>query len=130
MYSSAIHTFHIPVMGLAYTIDTPIKVARYGINSVVSIIEDKLVEMMRQHYYKVYGCPYKAIAPTEEDYRAKRITDYLNLMNAIVKGQPHGHNEETREKLNEDAQRISIELFSRDPIEERDGKKPNKKNDA
>ena len=27
---SATHTFHIPVMGLAYTIDTPLKVARFG----------------------------------------------------------------------------------------------------
>ena len=35
----------------------------------------------------------------------------------IVKGQTHGHDEETREKLNKDPQRISIELFSRDPIE-------------
>ena len=40
------HKFHIPVMGLAYTIDTPIKVARFGISSVISIVEDRLVEMM------------------------------------------------------------------------------------
>jgi len=25
------HSFHIPVMGLAYTVDTPAKVAKYGI---------------------------------------------------------------------------------------------------
>jgi hypothetical protein len=71
-------------MGLAYTIDTPIKVARYGINSVVSIIEDKLVELMRRHYYGKYNLPYTPITAKEEDYRAKRITDYLNLMNSIV----------------------------------------------
>jgi hypothetical protein len=28
------HSFHIPVMGLAFTIDTPIRVAHYGISSV------------------------------------------------------------------------------------------------
>ena len=45
-YSS--HTFHIPVMGLGFTIDTPLKVAKYGINSVVSIMEDHLIEEMRR----------------------------------------------------------------------------------
>ena len=41
-----IHHFHIPVMGIAFTIDSPIKVAKYGISSVISIVEDKLIEMM------------------------------------------------------------------------------------
>ena len=81
------HRFHIPVMGLAYTIDTPIKVARFGISSVISIVEDKLVEMMRSHYYPTIGMEYQAIDTHEEDYRAKRITDYLNLVNLIVQTQ-------------------------------------------
>ena len=87
METASIHTFHIPVMGLAYTIDTPAKVARYGINSVVSIIEDKLVELMRKHYYEQNHLPYQAITSKEPDYRARRITDYLNLLNSIVKEQ-------------------------------------------
>ena len=37
------HTFHIPVMGLAYTIDSPIRVAHYGISSVISIADDELI---------------------------------------------------------------------------------------
>lgn len=81
------HTFHIPVMGLAFTVDTPVKVARYGITSVISIIEDKLIELMRRHYYKEVNKPYTPISDKEEDYRAKRITDYLNLVNEIVKEQ-------------------------------------------
>lgn len=81
------HTFHIPVMGLAYTIDSPIKVARFGISSVISIVEDKLIEMMRKHYYPTIGAAYKPISTFEEDYRAKRITDYLNLVNTIVQKQ-------------------------------------------
>lgn len=81
------HTFHIPVMGLAYTIDSPVKVARYGINSVISIIEDKLIELMRRHYYQKTGRPYHPITEKEDDYRAKRITDYLNLVDTIVKDQ-------------------------------------------
>lgn len=71
-------------MGLCYTIDSPIKVARFGITSVVSIIEDRLVEMMRKHYYPLINKPYVPIIRQEPDYRAKRITDYLNLVNTIV----------------------------------------------
>ena len=85
--NSSPHNFHIPVMGLAYTVDTPIKVARYGINSVISIIEDKLIELMRKHYYEKCEIPYEPISASEEDYRAKRITDYLNLVNKIIKEQ-------------------------------------------
>lgn len=81
------HTFHIPVMGLAYTIDTPIKVARFGIGSVISIIEDRLVEMMRSYYYPTLNLEYKPISGNEDDSRAKRITDYLNLVNTIVQSQ-------------------------------------------
>lgn len=78
------HSFHIPVMGLAYTIDSPVKVARFGISSVLSIIEDRLIEMMRAHYYPTLNLPYQPITKDEPDYRAKRVTDYLNLLQAIV----------------------------------------------
>ncbi|KAB2915975.1 MAG: hypothetical protein F9K23_09595 [Bacteroidetes bacterium] len=78
------HSFHIPVMGLSFTIDSPVKVAQYGINSAISIIEDKLVELMRNYYYQQLKEPYAPITPEEPDYRAKRITDYLNIVNRIV----------------------------------------------
>jgi len=84
MYQNPYHKFHIPVMGLAYTIDSPIKVACYGINSVMSIVEDRLIEIMRSHYYPTINQPYVPIDTDVEDYRAKRITDYLNLVNTIV----------------------------------------------
>lgn len=87
MYQSSQHKFHIPVMGLAYTIDSPIKVARFGISSVISIVEDRLIEMMRQHYYPTISREYQPISTHETDYRAKRITDYLNLVNTIVQAQ-------------------------------------------
>ena len=74
-------------MGLAYTIDTPIKVARFGISSVISIVEDRLVEMMRSHYYPTINLTYEPISAHETDYRAKRITNYLNLVNTIVQAQ-------------------------------------------
>ena len=81
------HTFHIPVMGLSYTIDSPIKVARFGISSVVSIMEDHLIEIMRKHYCRTTDRHYEPITTVEPDYRAKRITAYLDLMNAIVTAQ-------------------------------------------
>ena len=78
------HTFHIPVMGTGFTIDTPIKVAKYGISSVVSLVDDLLVENMREYYSYKLGLPFKAITDKIEDFRAKRITEYLNLMDQIV----------------------------------------------
>jgi len=44
MIHPSIHTFSIPVMGLAYTIDSPIRVAHFGISSVISIMDDELIE--------------------------------------------------------------------------------------
>jgi len=87
MTTAAVHSFHIPVMGLAFTIDSPIKVAHFGISSVISIVEDRLIEMMRSHYYKQQGKAYLPIGTKEPDYRAKRITDYLNLVNKMVQEQ-------------------------------------------
>ena len=74
-------------MGLAYTIDSPIKVARFGISSVISIVESRLIEMMRKHYYPTVNKEYYPISTHEEDFRAKRITDYLNLVQEIVTAQ-------------------------------------------
>ncbi|MFP5471406.1 MAG: hypothetical protein ACLGGV_07395 [Bacteroidia bacterium] len=78
------HTFHIPVMGLGFTIDTPIKVAKYGISSVVSIIQDDLVEQMREFYSNLYNEQYEQISKDDIDHRAKRISAYLNLLQRIV----------------------------------------------
>ena len=81
------HSFHIPVMGLGYTIDTPIKVGKFGISSVVSIIEDHLVEQMREIISKKENIPYEKITIKEDDSRAKRITSYLNLLQKILNRQ-------------------------------------------
>jgi hypothetical protein len=81
------HTFHIPVLGLGYSIDTPLKVARYGISSVVSIVDDELIERMRAHICSIHKEPYQAIKKTDHDARAKRITAYLNLLADLVEQQ-------------------------------------------
>lgn len=80
-----LHTFHIPVMGLAYTIDSPIRVAKYGISSVISIIDDDLIEKMSAFYSAKFDVPYQEITQKIHDYRAERITSYLNLVDKIVK---------------------------------------------
>lgn len=84
MKTPDLHTFHIPVMGLGYTIDSPIKVARYGISSVISIIEDHLIERMREFHSKKFGEEFTPITVNEPDFRAKRIREYLNLIERIV----------------------------------------------
>jgi hypothetical protein len=80
-----LHTFHIPVMGLAYTIDSPIRVAKYGISSVISIIDDDLIEKMNAFYSSKFNLPYQEITQKIHDYRAERITSYLDLVDKIVK---------------------------------------------
>ncbi len=79
------HSFHIPVMGLAFTLDSPIKVAKYGISSVISIVDDVIIEKMNEYYSNKFKIPYSAISTKVEDYRAKRITSYLNTVDTIVK---------------------------------------------
>jgi hypothetical protein len=71
-------------MGLAFTIDSPIKVAAFGISSVVSIVDDELIEKMRAFYSKKFTLPYNEITKKIKDYRASRITAYLNMMDEIV----------------------------------------------
>ncbi|RZJ48385.1 MAG: hypothetical protein EOO19_07360 [Chryseobacterium sp.] len=85
MTKQNLHTFHIPVMGLAYTIDSPIRVAQYGISSVISIADDELIEKMRHFYSTKFDQPYQEITQKIQDYRAERITSYLNLVDKIVK---------------------------------------------
>jgi hypothetical protein len=80
----SLHKFHVPVMGLAYTIDSPIKLAPFGISSVISIVEDHLIESMRGYYYSLLGEECRPISHKEDNYRQKRITDYLNLVDKIV----------------------------------------------
>lgn len=78
------HAFHIPVMGTGHSIDTPIRVAHLGIDSVVSVVDDILCEKIRKYYCELYDFPYQSIAGSAADGRALRITAYLNTLNDIV----------------------------------------------
>ena len=52
------HTVHVPVMGTGFTIDTPLRIAKYGISSVVSLVDDLLVEQMRKFHCEKENEPY------------------------------------------------------------------------
>jgi hypothetical protein len=75
-----VHSFHIPVMGIGFTIDSPLKVAQYGIDSVISLVDDILIEKLRKIYSEKLEVPYIEISNKVEDFRAKRITAYLNFI--------------------------------------------------
>ena len=70
------HAFHIPVMGIGFTIDSPLKVAQYGMDSVISLVDDILLEKLRKMYSEKFEIPFKEISDKAEDFRAKRITSY------------------------------------------------------
>lgn len=91
------HSFHIPVMGIGFTADSPLKVAHYGIDSVISLVDDILLEKLRKMYCNKFEIPYREITEKVEDFRAQRITSYLNLIKELaekkfeeMRNSPHG----------------------------------------
>lgn len=98
---SKAHTFHIPVMGIGFTIDTPLKVSRYGIDSVISLVDDILLEKLRKMYCTQFEIPYHEISEKIKDFRAKRITSYLNLINDLAEKKFEEVKTTTLEKANE-----------------------------
>jgi hypothetical protein len=81
------HSFHIPVMGTGFTIDTPLRVAKYGISSVIPLVDDVLVEQVRKFHCEKHGEPYEAINNSNQDARALRIEAYLSLVDRLVQQQ-------------------------------------------
>ncbi|MCF8241906.1 MAG: hypothetical protein K9J16_11005 [Melioribacteraceae bacterium] len=78
------HTFHIPVMGIGFTIDTPLKVSHLGIDSVISLVDDILIEKLRAHFCSKNNLNYDEITDKTPDFRAERIKSYLNLINDLA----------------------------------------------
>jgi hypothetical protein len=95
------HSFHIPVMGLGFTVDTPLKVSQFGIDSVISIVNDILLEKMRKFYSDKFKIPYTEISDKIEDFRAKRVTSYLNLINELAEKKFEEFKTSTIEKSND-----------------------------
>lgn len=88
------HQFYIPVMGTGFTIDTPVKVARYGVSSVISLSDDFLIEKMRRYHSARAGETFESIPANDINVRSRRITAYLNLVNRIVERQVTAMKEE------------------------------------
>ena len=87
MISTCQHNFYIPVMGTSFTIDTPLLIAKHGISSVISLVDDVLIEQVRKYWSTQYNEPFEPITNAVPDHRAKRITAYLNLLNKLVNDQ-------------------------------------------
>ena len=78
------HKFHIPVMGTGHSIDTPIRVAHLGISSVMSIVDDILIEKICKYYSQKFSIHFEEISKKDPYARSKRITAYLNLVEKVV----------------------------------------------
>jgi len=78
------HKFHIPVMGTGHSIDSPIRVAHLGIASVMSIVDDILIEKISKHYAQKFSIDVEEVAKNDLYARSKRITAYMNLVDNIV----------------------------------------------
>lgn len=74
-----LHYVHIPVMGICYTVDTPIRVSHLGLTSVISLVDDGLLEEYRMAYAKHLGMPLAS-----ESGRMERIRAYLDFVNDVA----------------------------------------------
>jgi hypothetical protein len=98
---TASHTFHIPVMGTAFTADSALKVAHYGINTVIALADDVLLERLRKYYSGLNNLSYQEIKNNTKDYRADRITSYLNMVNKIASSKFEEFTTTTKDKFEE-----------------------------
>ena len=71
-----VHKIHIPVMGICYTADTPIRVSHFGITSVISLVDDGLLEKYRMAYGERLGVDVGSPQTT----RIGRIRSYLDFV--------------------------------------------------
>ena len=74
-------------MGTGFMIDAPLRIAKYGISTVLSLVDDVLIEQMRKFHSQREGEPYEPITAHDEDARAHRITAYLNFDDRLVQRQ-------------------------------------------
>ncbi len=81
------HGFTIPVMGIAFTIDSPLKLARYGISSTVSLVDDLFLEQMRKYHSAECGDDYVPIKKNAPNGRALRVTAYLDFLDRQIQKQ-------------------------------------------
>ena len=78
------HTFHVPVMGTGFTIESPLKLAHYGISSVVPITDHFIMEPLIKIHSENNGLDYTPVNPSDRKNRALIIKNYLNLLHTLV----------------------------------------------
>jgi len=88
-------------MGTAFTADSPLKVAHYGINTVIALADDVLLERLRKNYSDLNDIYYDEIKNNTVDYRADRITAYLDVVNKIVSDKFDEFTTSTKDKFEE-----------------------------
>lgn len=74
------HRFLIPVMGTGHSIDTPLRVARWGICSVISLVDDVMIEQVHRLHCQRRGLAFEPVSPREPKARAERIRRYLDFL--------------------------------------------------
>ncbi|TLX74635.1 hypothetical protein E9993_12010 [Labilibacter sediminis] len=84
MINKTPHSFHVPVMGTGYTVESPIKIAHYGISSVVPLTDHYLIEHVREIHSKNNNLPFEPVDNKDVDARALTIQKYLDLMDDLV----------------------------------------------
>ncbi|MGQ1786111.1 MULTISPECIES: hypothetical protein [unclassified Saccharicrinis] len=84
MINKALHTFHIPVMGTGYTIESPLKVAKYGIHSVVPLSDHYIMNHLIEIHSKKNGLTYELLDASNPENRATIVRQYLDLVHDIV----------------------------------------------
>lgn len=82
--ASSPHHFVIPVMGTGFTLDAPLRVGRFGITSTVSLVDDILMEQVRQAWHRRAGLPCVPVEGDGGEPRARRIAVYLNFLKDTV----------------------------------------------
>ncbi len=82
--NETVHSFHIPVMGTGYTLESPLKVAHLGIDSVVPLTDHFLIEQIREFHCKSNNVEYIPVDSSNPDSRAISIQKYLDLVDDLV----------------------------------------------
>ena len=71
-------------MGTGFSIDTPLRVAHLGIDSVISLVDDLLIERVHRHYAEKHEIEFNPVSTKDPDARSHRITGYLDLIHDLV----------------------------------------------
>ena len=67
-------------MGVSFTNESPLKIGRFGIDSVMSLGDDNLLEDLRKHWAGKRGDGFTPIAKNAPQARARRVQAWCDLV--------------------------------------------------